>query len=422
MRLTAYQALEALLASARPALLVAEDLHHADDDCLALLRRLLREPPAPFAAVLTYRPEQLPRPGLPLGRAVDYPARLSAVRWRLEPLDERGVRCVAGELLGARRCPQEFVARLRQRSGGVPQVLVDLLRMLRDAADDRNSHSESHHHRDSDVQDRGFTAGDVDEAGVPVRLAELVLERTAALPEPYRPIVWAAAVLDEPAGAQDLASVAGFHGDEGRTALIAALAGSVLRETSEGRYGFAVPLAATALYAELPGPVRERLHHRAAAMLAAREPAPWARIARHWRGGGRTEDWLRAAEHLGRDDEAAVALLEEALDAGGLPADRRGRLALTLARGAVLGRRSEGTTRILRGIVEDPALPPRTVARYGSNWACSCTTARGVSRRGVRNCAGRPTSWPRPSGPPSPHGRWRRWRIRSSRAPPWRRT
>ncbi|MFF2185374.1 LuxR C-terminal-related transcriptional regulator [Streptomyces sp. NPDC058155] len=353
VRLTAYQALEALLASARPALLVAEDLHHADEDCLALLRGLLREPPAPFAAVLTYRPEQLPRPGLPLGGAVDYPARLSVVRWRLEPLDEWGVRCVAGELLGAWRCPQEFVARLRQRSGGVPQVLVDLLRMLRDAADDRNSHNHSHR----DVQERGFTAGDVDEVGVPVRLAELVLERTAALPEPYRPIVWAAAVLDEPAGVEDLAAVAGRHGDDGRTALIAALAGSVLRETSEGRYGFAVPLAATALYAELPGPVRERLHHRAAAMLAAREPVPWARIARHWRGGGRTEDWLRAAEHLGRDDEAAVALLEEALDTGGLPADKRGRLALTLARGAVLGRRSEGTTRILRGIVEDPALP-----------------------------------------------------------------
>lgn len=355
VRLTAYQALEALLASARPALLVAEDLHHADDDCLALLRRLLREPPAPFAAVLTYRPEQLPRAGLPLGRAVDYPARLSVVRWRLEPLDEGGVRCVAGELLGAWRCPQEFVARLKQRSGGVPQVLVDLLRMLRDAADDRDSH-----HRppgDRDVQERGFTAGDVDGVGVPVRLAELVLERTAALPEPYRPIVWAAAVLDEPADARDLAAVAGCPGDEGRTALIAALAGSVLREMNEGRYGFAVPLAATALYAQLPGPVRERLHHRAAAMLAAREPVPWARIARHWRGGGRTEDWLRAAEHLGRDDEAAVALLEEALDTGGLPADKRGRLALTLARGAVLGRRSEGTTRILRGIVEDPALP-----------------------------------------------------------------
>lgn len=337
------EALGALLASVRPALLVAEDLHHADGDCLALLRGLLREPPAPFAAVLTYRPEQLPGPGLPLGRAVDYPARLSVVRWRLEPLDEERVRSVAGELLGARRCPQEFVGRLRQRSGGVPQVVLDLLRMVRDAAERTGREC--------------FSARDVDEAGVPVRLAELVLDRTAALPEPYRPIVWAAAVLDEPAGAEDLAAVAGFGGDTGRTALIAALEGSALRETSEGRYGFAVPLAASALYAELPGPVRERLHHRAAAMLAAREPVPWARIARHWRGGGRTEDWLRAAEHLVNEDEATVALLERALDVGGLPPDKRGRLALTLARGAVLGRRSEGTARVLRGIVEDPALP-----------------------------------------------------------------
>ncbi|MFF2941817.1 LuxR C-terminal-related transcriptional regulator [Streptomyces niveus] len=343
VRLTACQALEALLASTRPALLVAEDLHHADDDCLALLRAQLREPPAPFAAVLTYRPEQLRSPGLPLGRAVDYPARLSVVRRRLEPLDEERVRSVAGESLGARRCPQEFVGRLRQRSGGVPQVVVDLVRMLWDAAERTGREC--------------FSARDVDEAGVPVRLAELVLDRTAALPEAYRPIVWAAAVLDEPAGAGDLAAVAGFGGDTGRTALIAALEGSALRETSEGRYGFAVPLAASALYAELPGPVRERLHHRAAAMLAAREPVPWARIARHWRGGGRTEDWLRAAEHLVNEDEAAVALLEKALDVGGLPPDKRGRLALTLARGAVLGRRSDGTARVLRGIVEDPALP-----------------------------------------------------------------
>lgn len=343
VRLGAYQALEALLGSVGPALLVAEDLHHADDDCLALLRGLLREPPAPFAAVLTYRPEQLPRAGLPLGRAVDYPARLSVVRWRLEPLDEARVRAVAGELLGARRCPQEFVGRLWQRSGGVPQVVVDLLRMLRDAAERTGREC--------------FSARDVDEVGVPVRLAELVLDRTAALPEPYRPIVWAAAVLDESAGAEDLAAVAGFGADTGRTALIAALEGSALRETSEGRYGFAVPLASAALYAELPGPVRERLHHRAAAMLAAREPVPWARIARHWRGGGRTEDWLRAAEHLVDDDEPAVALLEEALVMGSLPPDSRGRLALTLARGAVLGRRSEGTARVLRGIVEDPALP-----------------------------------------------------------------
>ncbi|HEV7627950.1 MAG TPA: AAA family ATPase, partial [Streptomyces sp.] len=112
-RADAHELLEASLASIRPVLLVVEDIHHADVRCLQLLQRLLAEPPDRFAAVLTYRPEQLAKRGLPLGRAVDYPSRLSVMRWALGPLDEHQVRGIAGELLGAERCPREFVARLR---------------------------------------------------------------------------------------------------------------------------------------------------------------------------------------------------------------------------------------------------------------------------------------------------------------------
>ncbi|SCK30792.1 LuxR family transcriptional regulator [Streptomyces sp. WMMB 322] len=364
-----HPSLEASLASVRPVLLVAEDLHHAGEHDLGLLRGLLREPPARLVAVLTYRPEQLPRPGLPLGRAVDYPARLSVTRWEPPPLDEQQVRTLAGKLLGARRCTQGFVTRLHQRSAGVPQVVVDLLCTLRDACGSR---------------ERGhFTAADVDGAGVPVRLAELVLERLGTLPEACRPVVRAAAVLGAPAGAGDLATVAGLCREAGHEALVAALKASVLRETEQGRYGFAVPMEATAVYEELPGPVREQLHERAASMLAGRTPVPWTQVARHWRGGGRTEEWLRAAEHVADtggdgvgdgagdgdgdghggpdgtfpEDEARSALLEQALDAGGLPPGRRGRLALTLARGAMLVPRSEGTASALRRIVDDPSLP-----------------------------------------------------------------
>lgn len=349
----AYEALEDLedlevsFAAGSPLLLVAEDVHHADSRSLELLRALLHDPPEPFAAVLTYRPGQLAEPGLPLGRAVDYPARLSLTRWELEPLDTRQVRDAAAKLLGARRCPREFVERLRRRSGGVPQVVTDLLRTVRDAGGDREH----------------FTARDVDDAGVPVRLAEAVLSATAALPERYRPVVRAAAVLGEPACAQDLAAVAGLDDEDAHAALVAALERTALRETEEGRYGFSVPLEARAVCRELPGPVRERLHLRAAAVLAAREPVPWARVARHWRGCGRTEDWLRAAERVAdgegsvSEDEAAVALLEQVLGDGGLPPEKRGRLALALARGAMLGLRSDRTAAVLRRIVEDPAMP-----------------------------------------------------------------
>ncbi|MCF6521653.1 LuxR C-terminal-related transcriptional regulator [Streptomyces sp. JJ36] len=356
-RQPAHRVLESALAAVRPAVLVAEDVHHADGPARALLRGLLAEPPGRFAAVLTYRPERLARPGLPLERAVDYPARLSVTRCRLAPLTEPAVRTLAGEVLGAERCPQEFVARLARRTGGTPQVLVDLLRMLRDSGAYRAQ----------------FTARDVDEAGVPARLAEAVLDKLAALPAPYRPVVWAAAVLGEDAAASDLAAVAGLCAETGHAALVAALENAALRENGEGRYGFAVPLAARVVYAELPGPVRERLHRRAAALLAGRKPVPWARIARHWRAGGRTEDWLRAAERVaadggdagaraaggedGAEDEAAVALLEQTLAVDDVPPRTRGRLALTLARGAMLGLRSEETARVLRRIVDDPTLP-----------------------------------------------------------------
>lgn len=358
--------LESSLASVRPALLVAEDVHHADGRSLEVLRALLREPPARFMAVLTYRPGQLAVRGLPLGGAVDYPARLAVTRHVPPPLDERQVRALAGELLGAQRCTQEFVTRLHRRSAGVPQVVVDLLCALRDTCGGR----ERAH----------FTAGDVERAEPPVRLAEPVLERTGGLPAGLRPVVWAAAVLGEAAGEGDLAAVAGLCGERGHEALVAALEGSALRETGRGLYGFAVPMEATAVYRGLPGPVRERLHERAAAMLAARTPVPWTQVARHWREGGRTEDWLRAAEHVAdagaaganagaraddpatgdgvvSEDEARYALLEQVLGAGGLPPHKRGRLALTLARGAMLGPRSEGTARALRRIVEDTALP-----------------------------------------------------------------
>lgn len=342
----AARALDASLASVRPVLLVVEDVHHAGDRCLRRLRALLSEAPKPFAAVLTYRPEQLPEPGLPLGRAVDYPPHLRVARVRLKPLDEAQVRAAADELLGAERCTHAFVTRLHRRSGGVPQVVTDLLRTVRETGGHR----------------KHFTAEDVDEAGIPVRLAESVLGRTAELSARDRLVVRAAAVLGEAAGARELAAVAGLGDDDGHAALLVALKAAVLQETDEGRYGFAVPLAAAAVRRELPGPVRERLHDGAAAMLAGRKPVPWPRLARHLRGGGRTEDWLRIAERVADSagtagEGEAVGLLEQALGVGGLSPEKRGRMALALARGAALGLPADGTIQVLRRIVADPALP-----------------------------------------------------------------
>ncbi|MFJ8671658.1 LuxR C-terminal-related transcriptional regulator [Streptomyces sp. NPDC093589] len=331
--------------SGPPALLVVEDVHRADAGAGARLRAVLARPAGRLVAVLTYRPEELAGPGLPLGAPVPYPAESTVLRIRLTPLDADEVGRRATAALGEHRCSQGFVDRLYARSGGVPQVVVDLLRTLDDGGPDL------------------CTAAEVDAAGVPVRLAELVLGRAAGLAPEHRKVVGAAAVLDAPASLADLAAVAGLTTDGGRAALLAAEAAGVLREHDGGRYGFEVPLAATAVHEALPGPVREDLHRRAARVLGRRQPVPWAQLARHHRRYGAVRAWLRAVERAaeaaaaaGRHQDA-IELAEDALADVRVPQPARVRLALLLARSAVVGLRSEQTVEVLRRIIGDLALP-----------------------------------------------------------------
>ncbi|WP_413470997.1 LuxR C-terminal-related transcriptional regulator [Streptomyces peucetius] len=327
-----------------PVLLAVEDVHRADAEELGLLRRLLEQPRPGLAAVLTCRPEELAAPGLPLGTPPPrYPPELTVVRHRVRPWSVEEVRRVTAAALGE-RCTEEAVARLHERSGGVAQIVVDLLAVLRDSTRQR------------------CTAGDVDAAGVPVRLADLSLGRTAALLPEHRPVVWAAAVLGEPAGRDELVTVSGLGRSLGRQALLAALAGAALTESDEG-YGLPAPLAARAVHESVPGPVRQELHARAADVLARRQPVPWASLAGHHRAGGRIRGWLRAVEQAAREaaesgrHQEAIGLLEQTLDSPSVPPQTRARLAPMLARSAVVGLRSDQTVQVLTQIVDDAALP-----------------------------------------------------------------
>jgi DNA-binding CsgD family transcriptional regulator len=327
-----------------PVLLAVEDVHRADAGELALLRRLLERPRPGLATVITCRPEELADPGLALGSPPPrYPPELTVLRHRVRPWSVDAVRMVTAAVLGD-RCTEEAVARLHERSGGVAQIVVDLLAVLRDSTRQR------------------CTAADVDAAGVPVRLADLSLGRTAALPPEHRPIVWAAAVLGEPAGRDELVTVSGLGRGPGRQALLAALAGAALTESDEG-YGLPVPLAAVAVREAVPGPVRQELHGRAADVLGHRQPVPWASLAGHHRAGGRIRGWLRAVEQAAREaaeagrHQEAIGLLEQTLAAPAVPPQTRARLAPVLARSAVVGLRSDQTVQVLTQIVEDTALP-----------------------------------------------------------------
>ncbi|WP_097972899.1 LuxR family transcriptional regulator [Streptomyces sp. gb14] len=330
-----------------PTLLLVDDVHRADEDELRRLRRVLAAMEPGSAAAVTYRPEELPVPGMPLGgSAMTYPFRLTVLGDRLAPWDEDRVRRAAAEVLGE-SCTAEAVSALRERTGGVPRAVVDLLAMLRE-------------------QRPAFTgtAAEVAAAGVPARLAELVLSRTYAVSPAHRPLVWAAAVLDGPAARDELIAVSGLGAVPGSDALLRALESAALAELGEGRYGFAVPLAADAVRDTVPGPVRQDLHRRAAGVLSRRQPVPWAAVGAHHRAAGEYRGWLRAVEKAaesaaasGRHQEA-ITLLERTLATPGIPPQARARLAPLLARNAVTGLRSDQTVEVLEQIVRDADLPP----------------------------------------------------------------
>ncbi len=116
-----------------PTLWLVDDVHRAGEDELRRLRRMLEGLGPGSAAAVTYRPEELAVPGLPLGGPpMAYPDGLTVLRNRLAPWDEERVRRAAAEALDESCCTAEAVARLYERTAGVPRVVVDLLAMVRE--------------------------------------------------------------------------------------------------------------------------------------------------------------------------------------------------------------------------------------------------------------------------------------------------
>ncbi|MFG2193252.1 LuxR C-terminal-related transcriptional regulator [Streptomyces sp. NPDC048639] len=389
--------LSALVRSSGPVLLVVEDVHQADPRWLHQLRRLLEDPPPGLVCLLTYRPEELPAPGLVLGRTAHLPARLDVQRLRLAPLSPAEVGQMAAARLGEGRCPPEVVSALHLRSAGNPQVVVDLLRAL------------------TGVAGRGdgeLRVEDVHAVGVPARLAQLVLGRDEALADEHRPVVRAAAVLGAtalttmplsgPASAiapgvssgtaaatvPELAAIAGLDDEDGRLAVVAALEDAVLQEGDQARYGFPIPLASIAVYEGMPGPVRQELHRRAADVLALRRPVPWGDVAAHRLSGGQMRHWARAVAqaafgHTRRGEhESAARLLEEALASPAAHTEVRVHLGPLLARSAAWASGTDRTAVLLAEIADDEGLPEDVRVEVRLHLGLLLHSQRGLGERG----------------------------------------
>ncbi len=342
-----FRAVRALLDRAGGAVVVVEDLHWADEGTRDLVRFLVDDPPAGLGVVLSYRREELPGAGLPLGRAYRQPPGTTAVLVPLGPLDVPAVRSMTAALTGNARIPAALAEALHERTAGIPFVVEEVVRSLPGRLDGTDP---------------------LDAVGVPTRLHEAMADRMALLSPAAAACVRAAAVLRVPSGEELIATVTDTgtdrDGDAGAgPALREALGAGVLHELGADRYGFRHTLAQQAVYRSIPGPARRALHRRAVRALDGVRPQPVVHLAYHAKESADTAEWhrygeaaARAAQRMG-DLALAVQLLEDLLADTRLAPLARAELATRLSRAAVHSVSHRHAAELLRRIVQDDRLP-----------------------------------------------------------------
>ncbi|MBB5803546.1 DNA-binding NarL/FixJ family response regulator [Saccharothrix ecbatanensis] len=343
-----FRAVRELLGALGPVLLVVEDLHWADDGTRQLLRFLAGGPPANLSMVLTYRREDLPG-GSPLGAEFRSAAGGLVAVVEIEPLDVDGVRGLTEAILGVEGVSTQFAARLHERTAGIPFVVEETLRALRDPA--------GAVHAGSARAERLLDA-----VKVPVLLRDAMADRLATLPAATVHLVEAAAVLGTPAPAELLAEVAGVPADQVSAALAYGVNGHVLHEVDGLTYGFRHMLARQAVYDTISAPERAALHGRAVDALEHVEPKPLVQLAGHSERAGRTADWLTYGEEAADraidsgDAATATTLLQRLLAVPVLPGDGVDRLAIKLGRIANTGLDQRDPAETLERLLVDPRL------------------------------------------------------------------
>lgn len=289
--LEALTALLLLLAEERPVLAELEDLHWADPSTLQLLGVLLEKlPRMRVCMLLTARPDF--RPPWPTGASL---RRLSL---------ERLPSAIAGELVrkaaGPRALSSEVVARLVERTDGVPLFAEELTRT---------------------VLERPASEGTPSTAlasSVPLSLRELLLTRLDRLPPSQKELAQLCAVVGRGFSHALLMSLSS-RGDAALRKDLAGLVAEGLLQAEEGaerRFSFRHALIQDAASDSLPKPLRRQYHRRVARVLAEQFPevaeAQPELLAWHYTESAQVEAavrwWARAGELASRRSANVEAL------------------------------------------------------------------------------------------------------------------
>jgi DNA-binding CsgD family transcriptional regulator len=289
----------------QPTILVIDDLQWADQASITLWGRLARTArQVPLLLVGMMRPVPQRNDLLALRRAMGDPARL-----QLSGLTDEAVAELVAALVGGR--PDEELLRLAAGAAGNPLYVTELVAALA---------------RSSGVTITGTGAAELTTGSAPGSLSAAIADRLGFVPAPVREVLRAAALLGVDFAVPDLAIVLGRGVAELVPVIDEACAAGVLAESGSG-LGFRHPLIRTALYEEIPGPVRAAWHRDAGRALAE-AGAPTDRVARQllWAVGGPggaadpMDEWILswladAAELLvAQAPQVAVELLRQAVE------------------------------------------------------------------------------------------------------------
>ncbi|MGW1839023.1 helix-turn-helix transcriptional regulator [Streptomyces sp. NPDC002067] len=307
--LSATESLLALVekaAARQPLVLVADDVHWADEPSLIAWHRLTR---AVERLPLLLIAVSLPAPPRP---AVAQLRRSVLARGRLlrpSPLAGDELAALVGELTGA--APGPRLLRLAERAGGNPLHVRELVGAL--TAGDRIAVEAG----------RAELRKDGDGSALPplTSLTSLLRHRLAFLTPPVLEMLGTAALIGPEFTAAQLAAVLQTPVSELLTGLRQALAATVITGSGSA-FTFRHPLLRQALRDSLPSALRPVLHRQVARVLAA-AGAPAERVAEHLLAGPAptdrtTLDWIADhAAHLAHQVPAtAVELLTRVADEG----------------------------------------------------------------------------------------------------------
>ena len=335
------------LGSARPVVLVVEDLHWADEQTRDFIAYWLADPTPHLSLVLTYRCEDTDPDVAALTARL--PTAIVSEHVTLAPLDAPTTGALVAAILDTDQMSAELPSYLWDRTGGLPLAVEEVLALVQaQGVSLHNGHA--------------WTRKSLDELDVPRGIRDPTLQRLARLPEAAQRMVEAAALLQTAAPISVLLATTGPLGAaDGATAAVEQAIDSGLLVDDGHAIRFRHVLAAQSVYENLSGPRRHGMHARAAAALELLRPVPLSQVAYHLRGAGRLAEWAVAAEAaaddatgLGHEEEAA-RLLADVLRHAPLDVEQRGRLAVKLGRAATQTLHSGEVVDVLsKALEQDP--------------------------------------------------------------------